>query len=89
MVMTKILHPYCERRFHLDPGDFAQRVVLCHCITPHPQLSCVVSFTDEKYFTRDGINNELNLCTWSLGNQHQTSRQFPKVFCYSMVRFAC
>jgi len=87
--MTKILHPYRERRFLLDPGDLAQRVVLCHCITPHRQISRVVLFTDEKYFTRDGINNERNLRRWSLVNQHHTSRQFPNIFSDGMVWFAC
>ena len=88
--MTKILHPYHERRVHLDPGYFAQRVVLCHWITPHPQLSRVILLKGEKYFTRDGTDNERNLRAWSLGNQHHKSQQFQKKgFCYRMVWFAC
>ena len=67
----------------------AQRVGLCHCITPHSELSRVVLVTDEKYFTRDGINNERNLCTWSLGNQHKMVGKFQRfsvtVWCGMLV----
>jgi hypothetical protein len=88
--MLKILRPYHERRFHLDPGDFAQHVGLFHWIAPHPQLSSVILFMDEKSFTRDGKNNERNLHMWSHGNPHQTSQEFPKdVFSDRMVWYAC
>ena len=76
--MANIFLSYHERRFHLDPGDFAQRVVLCHWITPHPQLTSVILFTYEKSITRGGINNEGNLRTWPHGNPYKTSQQFPK-----------
>jgi len=52
------LHPYHDHRLqHLEPGDPAQRMDLCHWITAHPQLLSVILFTDEASFTRDGINN--------------------------------
>jgi len=42
------LHPYRDQRVqHLEPGDRAQRMDLCHWITAHPQLLRVILFTDE------------------------------------------
>ena len=41
-------HPYHLHRVqHLEPGDPAQRMDLCHWITAHPQLLNVILFTDE------------------------------------------
>jgi len=52
------LHPYHDYRLqHLEPGDPAQRMDLCHWITAHPQTLSVILFTDEAPFTRDCINN--------------------------------
>ena len=37
------LHPYHDHRVqHLEPGDPAQRMDLCHWITAHPQLLSVI-----------------------------------------------
>jgi len=52
------LYPYHDQRVqHLEPGDHAQCLDLCHWVTAHPQLLSVILFTDETSFTRDGINN--------------------------------
>jgi hypothetical protein len=51
------LYPYHDQRVqHLEPGDHAQRMELCHWITAHPELLSVNLFTEEASFTRDGIN---------------------------------
>jgi len=69
----KDLHPYHDHRVqHLEPGDPAQRMDLCHCITAHPELLSVILFTDEASFTRDGINNSRNSHTWRHNNPHET-----------------
>ena len=37
------LYPYHDQRVqHLEPGDHAQRMDLCHWITAHPQLLSVI-----------------------------------------------
>ena len=65
------LHPYHDHRVqHLELGDHAQCMDLCHWITAHPELLSVILFTDEASFTRDGINNSQNLHTWSHDNPH-------------------
>jgi len=52
------LHPYRDHRAqHLEPGDPAQRMDLCHWITAHPQLLSVILFTDEASFTWDSMDN--------------------------------
>ena len=52
------LHPYHDHRLqHLEPGDPAQRMDLCHWITAHHLMLSAILFTDEASFTRDGINN--------------------------------
>jgi hypothetical protein len=67
------LHPYHDHRVqHLEPGDHAQRMDLCHWIPAHPQLLSVILFTDEASLTRDGINISRNLHTWSNNNPHET-----------------
>jgi len=68
------LHPYHDHRVqHLEPGDPAKRMDLCHWITAHPKLLSVILFTDEASFTRDGINNSRNVHTWSHDNPHETN----------------
>ena len=68
------LYPYHDQRVqHLEPGDDAQRMDLCHWIKAHPELLSIILFTDKASFTRDGINNSLNLHTWSHDNPHETS----------------
>ena len=76
------LHPYHDHRVqHLEPGDPAQRMDLCHCIRAHPQLLSVILFTDEVSFPRDGINNSRNVHTWSHDNPHETSvTKFQRTF---------
>ena len=70
----KNLHPYHLHRVqHLEPGDPAQHMDLCHWITAHPQLLSIILFTDKASFTRDGINNSQNLHMWSHDNPHETS----------------
>ena len=68
------LHPYHDHRVqHLELGDPAQHMDLCHWITAHAQLLSVLLFTDEASFTQDGINNSRNLHTWSHDNPHEIS----------------
>ena len=66
------LHPYHDHKVHLEPGDTAQCMDLCHWITAHPQLLSVILFTDEVSFTWDGIHNSWNMHTWSHDNPHET-----------------
>jgi hypothetical protein len=56
---------------HLKPGDLTQHRNLCCWITAHPQLLSVILFTNEVFFTQDGINT-WNLCAWFHGNPQQT-----------------
>jgi len=52
------LYPYNDLRVqHLEPGDHAQRMDLCHWIKAHPELLSVILFSDEASFTRDDVNN--------------------------------
>ena len=68
------LYPYHDQMVqHLEPGDHAQRMDLCHWIKAHPRLLSVILFTDEASFARDSINNSQNLHTWSHDNPHETS----------------
>ena len=68
------LHPYHDHCVqHLEPGDPAQRMDLCQCITAHSQLLSFILFTDEASFTRDGINNSRDLHTQTHDNPHETS----------------
>ena len=58
------LYPYHDQRVqHLEPGDHAQRMDLCHWIKAHPELLSVILFSDETSFTRDGVNNFRNVHT--------------------------
>jgi len=76
------LNPYHDQRVqHLEPGDRAQHMDLYHWIKAHPELLSVILFTDEASFTREVINNSLNLHTWSHDNPHETSvTNFQKRF---------
>jgi len=68
------LYPYHDQRVqHLEPGDHAQHIDLCHWIKAYPEMLSVILFTDKASFTRDGINNSRNLHTWSDDNSHETS----------------
>ena len=68
------LYPYHDQRVqHLEPGNHAQRMDLCHWVKAHRELLGVILFTDEASFTRDGINNLRNVHTWSHHNPHATS----------------
>ena len=68
------LYPYHDQRVqHLEPGDHAQRMDLCHWIKAHPELLSVILFSDEASFMRDGVNNLQNVHTWSHDNPHETS----------------
>ena len=52
------LYPYHDQRVqHLEPGDHAQRMDLCHWIKAHPELLSVILFRNEASFIRDGVNN--------------------------------
>jgi hypothetical protein len=70
------LYSYHDQRVqHLEPGDYAQRMDLC------PELLTVILFSDEASFTRDSVNNLLNVNTWSHNNPHETSiMKFEKRF---------
>ena len=68
------LHLYRDHRVqHLEPGDSAQSMDLCHWITAHTQLLSVISLIDKASFTRDGIYKSRNVRTWSHDNPHETS----------------
>ena len=44
------LYPFHDQRVqHLEPGDHAQRMDLCHWVNAHPELLNVILFTDEAY----------------------------------------
>jgi len=65
------LYPYHDQRVqHLELDDHAQRMDLCHWITPHTEILSVIFFTCEASFTRGGINNSRNSHTWSHDNPH-------------------
>ena len=56
------LYPYHDQRVqHLEPGDHAQRMDFCNWIKAHPELLCVILFSDDVSFTRDGVNNLRNV----------------------------
>ena len=66
------LNPYHDQMVHLEPGDYVQRMDLCHWVTAHPELLSLILFTDETSFTWEGINNLRNVHTWSHRNPHAT-----------------
>jgi len=67
------LYPYHDQKLqHLEPGDHAQRMDFCHWVTEHPELLSLILFSDEAYFTRDGVNNLRNVHKWSQRNPHAT-----------------
>ena len=68
------LYPYHDQRVqHLEPGDHAQRMYMCHWIKAYPELLSVILFSDETSFTRDGVNNSRNVHALSHNNLHVTS----------------
>ena len=68
------LYPYHGQRVqHLELGDHAQRMDLCHWIKAHPELLSVILFSDEASFTRECVNTLRNVHTWSHDNPHETS----------------
>jgi hypothetical protein len=68
------VYPFYDQRVqHLEPGDYAQRMDLCHGIQAHRELLGVILFTDEATFTRDGVNNPRNVHKWSHDNPHATT----------------
>jgi len=67
------LYPYHDQRVqHMQPGNHAQRLDLCHRVTAHLDVLSLILLTDEASFTRDGINNLRNTHTWSHHNPHAT-----------------
>jgi len=63
------LYPYHDQRVqHLEPGDHAQHMDLCHWLNAHPELLNLILFTDEAPFTRNGISNLRNVHTWAHRN---------------------
>jgi len=58
------LYPYHDQRVqHLEPGDHAKRMDLCHWVNAHPELLNATLFRDEVSFTRDGIKiYEMFIC---------------------------
>ena len=61
-------YPFHHQTVHLEPGNHAQCLNLCHWIQAHPELLGVILFTDEATFTRDGVNNSRNV----QDNPHET-----------------
>jgi len=46
------LYPHHDQSVqHLEPGDHAQRMDLCHWIKAHPELLSVILFSDDASFT--------------------------------------
>jgi len=45
----------------------------CHWIKAHPELLCIILFSDEASFTRHGVNNLRNVRMWFHDNPHETS----------------
>jgi len=68
-----LYHYHDQRVQHLEAGDNAQRIDLCHWIKAHPELLSVILFSDDVSFTREGVNNLRNVHTWSHDNPHETS----------------
>ena len=67
------LYPYHNQRVqHLEPGDHAQCMDLCHWIKAHPELLSVILFTDEASFTRDVLPKS---GTFLLGHLYVTDNQ--------------
>ena len=67
------LYPYQYQRVqHLEPGDHAKRMDLCHWLNAHPELFNAILFTDEASLTRDGINTLRDVHTWAHRNPHAT-----------------
>jgi hypothetical protein len=81
------LYPFHDQRVqHLEPGDCAQRMDLCHWIQAHRELLDVILFTDEATFTRDGVNNLRNVHTWSHDNPHATTvTNFQRRFSLNVI----
>jgi len=81
------LYPYHDQRVqHLEPGDHAQCMDLCHWIKAHPELLSIILFSDEASFMRDSVNNLRNVHTWSHDNPHETSvTNFQRRFTVNMV----
>ena len=60
-------YPYHDQSVqHLEPGDRAQRMDLCHWVRDHPEILSVILFTEDASFTQDGINNLRSVHKWSL-----------------------
>ena len=67
-------YPYHNQAIqHLEPGDHAQRMDLCHWIKAHAKLLSVILLSDEASFTRHGVNNSRNVHTWSHDNPYEAS----------------
>jgi hypothetical protein len=67
------LYPYHDQRVqHLEPGDHALRMNLCHWVNAYPELWNAILFTVEASFTRDAINNLRNVHMWAQRNPHAT-----------------
>ena len=46
-------YPYHDQRVqHLEPGNYVQRMDLCHWVIAHPELLSLILFTDEASFTK-------------------------------------
>ena len=72
--LHEYLHPYHDHRVqHMEPGDPAQCMDLCHWITAHPELLSIIFIHSKASFTQDGINNSRNLHTWSHDNPQESS----------------
>jgi len=67
------LHPDHDHGVHLEPGDPAQHMDLCHWIIAHPQLLSVIFSPMRRPLPRDSLNNSQNVYTWSHDNPHETS----------------
>jgi hypothetical protein len=50
------------------PRDYAPHVEFCEWLQANLDFLPHILFTDEATFTRDGINNTRNLCTWAYQN---------------------
>jgi len=65
------LYPYHDQRAqHLEPGDHAQHMDLCHWMKTHPERLSLILFSDKTSFTRDSVNLR-NVDMWSHDNTHE------------------
>jgi len=72
-IIAEGMYPYhiqCIQ--HLESADMCSWLELCHWINSNPHMIRNILFTDEAYFTCDGVNNTRNSHLWDRDNPHGT-----------------